>query len=212
MNGWSLYALQPTVVRIGRASRRLGVMDLSSPSQRQQLYHRRGSPPSSPPGRKRQRQTAKLWKAWEPIKRRRPSPPGSWIFRHKCSVFFLKYFSLFFCFDTYLHAVFQSNWSVLLLIFVVLSSVHSAGKSFFFFALPAKHGIVSLPLCLKARTICSCLCGDRMAPSGHGRCQSPWQRPNYRHGKRLCQTAPQAQPLHDCPTSGSMQKAELYCR
>lgn len=69
--------------------------------------------------------------------------------------------------------------------------------------------------------ICSCLCGDRMAPNilfflgfflfapaGHGRCQSPWQSPNYRHGRRPCQTAPQAQPLFDCPTSVSMQDTQ----
>lgn len=69
--------------------------------------------------------------------------------------------------------------------------------------------------------ICSCLCGDRMAPNilfffgfflfapaGHGRCQSPWQSPNYRHGRRPCQTAPQAQPPFDCPTSVSMQDTQ----
>lgn len=95
-----------------------------------------------------------------------------------------------------------------------------------FLALPAKHGIVSLSASvlkgidsdtLAMCAICSCLCGDRMAPnmlpflvpSGHGRCQSPWQRPNYSHGKRLCQTAPRAQPLFDCPTSVSMQKSSF---
>lgn len=86
-------ALQPSVVRIGRVNQRLSVMDLSFPSHRQQLYHRTGSPPYFPPERKRQRQTerkgeAKLWKAWEPIKRRKPSPLGSLIFRSNCGVFF----------------------------------------------------------------------------------------------------------------------------
>lgn len=88
-----MYTLQPSVVRIGRVNQRLSVMDLSFPSHRQQLYHRTGSPPYFPPERKRQRQTerkgeAKLWKAWEPIKRRKPSPLGSFIFRSNCGVFF----------------------------------------------------------------------------------------------------------------------------
>lgn len=93
MYGWSMYTLQPSVVRIGRVNQRLSVMDLSFPSHRQQLYHRTGSPPYFPSERKRQRQTerkgeAKLWKAWEPIKRRKPSPLGSFIFRSNCGVFF----------------------------------------------------------------------------------------------------------------------------
>lgn len=74
--------LQPSVVRIGKVNQRLRVMDLSFPSHRQQLYHRTGSPPYFPPERKRQRQTQRegepeLWKAWEPIKRRKLSSLGS---------------------------------------------------------------------------------------------------------------------------------------
>lgn len=97
-----------------------------------------------------------------------------------------------------------------------------------FYPYGAKHGTVSLSASvlkgmaadtLAMCAICSCLCGDRMAPkyasfpapSGQGRCQSPWQSPNYRRGKRRCQTAPQAQPSFACPTSVSMQKTEFHC-
>lgn len=112
MYGWSMNALQPSVVRIGRVNQRLSVMDLSFPSRRQQLYHRTGSPPYFPPERKRQRQTEgepELWKAWEPIKRRKPSPLGSSIFRSDHRVFFkilLPHIHLFLS-GTHLRPVFQ---------------------------------------------------------------------------------------------------------
>lgn len=68
-----------------------------------------------PPERKRQRQTerkgeAKLWKAWEPIKRRKPSPLGSLIFRSNCGVFFkilLPHILFFFFSGTHLRPAFQ---------------------------------------------------------------------------------------------------------
>ncbi|MEQ2293916.1 hypothetical protein AMECASPLE_038333 [Ameca splendens] len=57
--------------------------------------------------------------------------------------------------------------------------------------------------------IYSCLCGDTMAANNAlsllhrvlRLCQSLWQSPTSRHGQRLWQTAPQAQPWFDCPTS-----------
>ena len=116
------------------------------------------------------------------------------------------------------------------------TSIHLAGKavcssSSFFFFLEAHQPNMELcfAVCrllegtdfdtLAMCVICSCLCGDRMAPEhlffffsvaplGHGRCQLPWHgppTPPHRHGQRLCQTAPPAQPLFDCPTSVSMQ-------
>lgn len=42
----------PTLVWIGRVSQRLGLMDLTFPSRRQQLYHRRGRPPDFPAEKK----------------------------------------------------------------------------------------------------------------------------------------------------------------
>lgn len=76
-----------------------------------------------------------------------------------------------------------------------------------------------LPVCLKAWTLTRLPCVRSAAACvvigwhqtsffpcsmGQGQCQSHWQSPPCRHGQRLCQTAPQAQPLFDCPTSVSI--------
>lgn len=55
------------------------------PSQRLQLYHRTGSPPYFPPKRKAEADRGKKRKAWEPIKRMKPSTHGCSIFQSNCS-------------------------------------------------------------------------------------------------------------------------------
>lgn len=188
--------LQPSVVRIGRVNQRLSVMDLSFPSHRQQLYHRTGSPPYFPPESKRQRQTERegepeLWKAWEPIKRRKPSPLGYSVFHSNYSVFFKTHLPQIphFFWHASLPCIsspckIKKTFKCLLL----KEKVHLSSallpftrqeKSFtlfkaLFLGLLAKHGIVSFSASvlkgmdsdtLAMCDICSCLCGDRMAPN-----------------------------------------------
>lgn len=153
-------APRPSLAWIGRVSRRLSVMDLSFPSHRQQLYHRTGTPPYFPAERERRDKKKGENKSMGSLGTMNGAFSSS-------SEHFISSAST---------EMFTPTKIIICLFFNGL------------FLWP-EHRIVlkgvncdTLAMC----AVCSCLGGDRMPPPtphpptwGHGRCQSPWQSPNY---------------------------------
>lgn len=218
--------LQPSVVRIGRANQRLSVMDLSFPSQRQQLYHRTGTETSIFSTRENRSETDRAMESLGTNKNKEAF--SSWVlpFPFPTVMFSLKCLCCFFFWHTCLSCIsipcqikkhssvyYSRSWRF---IFAALHS-RSLGRKvfsrvFFIFQLTGQT-LDCLPLCLKAWTLTHLPC----VLSAAACVVIGWHQTSVfscsigtepvpvalaasvlQAGQRLQQTAPQAQPLFDC--------------